>query len=47
MQTNLYLAYGSNLNLEQMRYRCPDAKVVGYTYLTVSWCSVVPRLAAT
>ena len=33
MQTNLYLAYGSNLNLEQMRYRCPDAKVVGYTYL--------------
>ena len=33
MQTNLYLAYGSNLNLEQMRYRCPDAKVVGYAYL--------------
>lgn len=24
-----YLAYGSNLNLEQMRYRCPTAKVVG------------------
>lgn len=33
MQTNLYLAYGSNLNLAQMRYRCPDARVVGYTYL--------------
>lgn len=33
MTTNLYLAYGSNLNLAQMRYRCPDAKVVGYTYL--------------
>lgn len=33
MTTNLYLAYGSNLNMEQMRYRCPDAKVVGYTYL--------------
>lgn len=33
MQTNLYLAYGSNLNLAQMRYRCPDACVVGYTYL--------------
>lgn len=25
----LYVAYGSNLNLDQMRYRCPDAKVVG------------------
>ena len=24
-----YIAYGSNLNVEQMRYRCPDAKVVG------------------
>lgn len=33
MQTNLYLAYGSNLDLAQMRYRCPEAKVVGYTYL--------------
>lgn len=26
-----YLAYGSNLNLEQMKYRCPSAKVVGKT----------------
>lgn len=33
MQTKLYLAYGSNLNLAQMRYRCPDARMVGYTYL--------------
>lgn len=24
-----YLAYGSNLNLSQMRYRCPQAKPVG------------------
>ena len=24
-----YLAYGSNLNVQQMRFRCPDAKVVG------------------
>ena len=24
-----YLAYGSNLNLPQMRFRCPDAKVMG------------------
>ena len=25
----LYFAYGSNINLEQMDYRCPDASVVG------------------
>lgn len=25
----LYIAYGSNLNLEQMQRRCPTAKVVG------------------
>ncbi len=25
----LYFAYGSNINLEQMVYRCPDAQVVG------------------
>lgn len=25
----LYVAYGSNLNLEQMRHRCPTAEVVG------------------
>ena len=24
-----YLAYGSNLNVAQMRFRCPDAMVVG------------------
>lgn len=29
----LYLAYGSNLNLEQMAHRCPTAKVVGATTL--------------
>ena len=29
MNRLLYLAYGSNLNLGQMRYRCPDAKVIG------------------
>lgn len=28
-----YLAYGSNLNLTQMFHRCPDAQVLGYTYL--------------
>lgn len=25
----LYVAYGSNLNLTQMAFRCPTAKVVG------------------
>lgn len=25
----LYIAYGSNLNLRQMKYRCPTAKVAG------------------
>lgn len=29
----IYLAYGSNLNLEQMGYRCPDAAVIGSTVL--------------
>lgn len=25
----LYIAYGSNINLEQMKFRCPHSKVVG------------------
>ena len=25
----LYIAYGSNLNVEQMKRRCPDAEIVG------------------
>ncbi len=29
----LYIAYGSNLNLEQMAIRCPTAKVAGATVL--------------
>lgn len=29
----LYIAYGSNLNLEQMRHRCPTAEIVGKTML--------------
>lgn len=28
-----YLAYGSNLNLHQMRFRCPDSRVVGWARL--------------
>jgi len=33
MRNKYYLAYGSNLNLEQMAYRCPTAKPVGVTTL--------------
>lgn len=29
----LYLAYGSNLNKQQMKMRCPDAKVVGTAFI--------------
>ena len=29
----LYVAYGSNLNKEQMSHRCPDAKPVYTGYL--------------
>lgn len=32
--TTLYIAYGSNLNLEQMAHRCPTAKVAGTSKLT-------------
>ena len=28
-KNTLYIAYGSNLNLPQMAFRCPTAKVVG------------------
>ena len=28
-KSKLYIAYGSNLNLEQMKRRCPTAEVVG------------------
>lgn len=31
--TKLYIAYGSNMNLEQMQRRCPTAKVVTSMYL--------------
>lgn len=29
MENLFYFAYGSNMNLEQMEYRCPAAKVAG------------------
>ena len=33
MEKQLYIAYGSNLNIAQMEYRCPDAKVVAKSWL--------------
>lgn len=31
--TKYYLAYGSNLNLHQMKFRCPTARVVGTAWI--------------
>lgn len=33
MSRKYYLAYGSNLNVEQMKYRCPNAVMIGKTSL--------------
>lgn len=33
MNKRYYVAYGSNLNVAQMRYRCPNAKVIGTAWL--------------
>ncbi|MGN0609845.1 MAG: gamma-glutamylcyclotransferase family protein [Oscillospiraceae bacterium] len=29
MEKRYYIAYGSNLNIEQMKVRCPNARVIG------------------
>lgn len=44
VKRRLYLAYGSNMNKEQMHKRCPDAKVVGKTYLK-DWELTIPFYA--
>ena len=33
MEKKIYIAYGSNLNLEQMKHRCPDSRVIGTAML--------------
>ena len=33
MSKRYYIAYGSNLNVWQMRFRCPNAKVIGTAVL--------------
>ena len=40
----LYIAYGSNMNIKQMEYRCPDAKIIGKTYLE-NWELTMPFYA--
>ena len=53
MNKKLYIAYGSNLNKGQMRYRCPDAKPVASGLIdgwklvfrgskTGSYCTIIP-----
>jgi len=46
LKTNkrLYIAYGSNMNKKQMEYRCPDAKIIGKTYLE-NWELTMPFYA--
>ena len=34
MKNRYYIAYGSNLNTDQMLYRCPEAEVVGTGYIS-------------
>ena len=29
MEKRYYIAYGSNLNIRQMRMRCPSARIIG------------------
>ena len=50
-----YIAYGSNLNIEQMSFRCPDARIVGTGFikdyqllfkgsLTGSYLTIEPKI---
>lgn len=34
MKKRYYIAYGSNLNVRQMQWRCPTAKIIGTAELT-------------
>ena len=58
MKKRYYIAYGSNLNVRQMRWRCPDARIIGTAELkdqrlifkgskTGSFLSVEPCLGST
>jgi hypothetical protein len=45
VKRRLYIAYGSNMNLEQMKYRCPTAKVVG-TAMLENWRLIFNNVAS-
>ncbi len=53
MDNKLYFAYGSNLDLNQMAYRCPDAKVVepvtldNYELLFRRFATIAPKEGST
>ena len=58
MEKRYYIAYGSNLNIEQMRFRCPDARIIGTASLdgwellfkgskTGSYLTVEPKTGST
>jgi len=34
MKNRYYIAYGSNLNIDQMRMRCPHARIIGTSNIT-------------
>lgn len=34
MQKRYYIAYGSNLNIRQMKFRCPTARIIGTATLS-------------
>ena len=38
MQKRYYIAYGSNLNIRQMRMRCPHARVIGTAVIKIMNC---------
>lgn len=33
MEKRYYVAYGSNLNIEQMRMRCPESRIIGTSWI--------------
>ena len=57
MAQRYYIAYGSNLNIRQMRWRCPNARIMGtaeildYELLfkgsrTGSYCTIEPKVGS-
>ena len=51
-QKHLYIAYGSNINPEQMAYRCPNSKAGGTSVIKDhelefrSYATIVPKKGA-